>query len=95
MPTTWLVSFIGWVAVTAGVIVLATYRKVLSREECDVLHLRESEMPLVPQQEELAHRLEKVDFWGKVLTIASVAYASCSARCSFIRFGARVSLSSE
>jgi len=74
MPTTWLVSFIGWVAVTAGVIVLATYRKVLSREECDVLHLRESEMPLVPQQEELAHRLEKVDFWGKVLTIASVAY---------------------
>jgi hypothetical protein len=74
MPNTWLVSFIGWVAVTAGVIALATYRKVLSSKECDVLHLRESEMPLVPQQEELAHRLETVDHWGKVLTVASVSY---------------------
>jgi len=74
MPNTWLVSFIGWVAVTAGVIALAIYRKVLAREECDVLHLRESEMPLVPRQEEFAHRLETVDHWGKVLTVASVAY---------------------
>jgi hypothetical protein len=74
MPTTWLVSFIGWVAVTAGVIALAIYRKVLSREECDVLHLREAEMALVPGQENLAHRLDTVDHWGKVLTVASVAY---------------------
>jgi hypothetical protein len=34
----------------------------------------ESELPLVPGQEELAHRLDSVDFWGKALTAASVAY---------------------
>jgi len=38
------------------------------------LHLRESELPLVPHQEEYAHRLDTIDFWGKVLTVASVSY---------------------
>jgi hypothetical protein len=75
MSNTWFVSFIGWAALTAGVIALAIYRKVLARGECDVLHLLESETPLVPRQEEFAQRLDKLDFWGKVLTVVSVSYA--------------------
>jgi hypothetical protein len=74
MPNIWFVSIIGWAALTAGVIALAIYRKVLARGECDVLHLRESELPLVPHQEEFAQRLDRLDFWGKVLTVASVSY---------------------
>jgi hypothetical protein len=74
MTNIWLVSLLGWVAVTAGVIALAIYRNILARGECDVVHLRESELPLVPHQEEFAHRLETLDFWGKALTVASVSY---------------------
>jgi hypothetical protein len=74
MPNIWLVSVIAWVVVTASVIALAIYRNVLARGECDVLHLRENELPLVPYQEEFGRRLEKLDFWGKALTVASVCY---------------------
>ena len=74
MPNTWFISIAGWATLTAGVIALAIYRKVLVRGECDVLHLRESELPLVPRQEEFAQRLDRLDYWGKVLTVASVSY---------------------
>jgi hypothetical protein len=62
------------VVVTAGVIALAVYRNVLAREECDVLYLRDSEQPLVQRQAVFAQRLDKLDYWGKALTIASVSY---------------------
>ena len=65
---------------------LAIYRRVLAPEECDVLHLRESELPLVPRQAEFAQRLNKLDFWGKVLTVGALF---------LIRFGARVPTRSE
>ena len=74
MPNTWFVSVLLWATLVAGAIAMAIYRNVLARGECDVLHLRESELPLVPHQEEFAHRLDTVDFWGKVLTVAAVAY---------------------
>jgi hypothetical protein len=74
MQTAWFLSILTWVVLTAGVLALAIYRHLVARGECDVIHLRESELPLVPAQEEFAHRLEMVDFWGKALTVASVAY---------------------
>ena len=74
MQTTWFISILTWVVLTAGVLALAIYRKLVARGECDVIHLRESELPLVPAQEAFAHRLDTVDFWGKALTAASVAY---------------------
>lgn len=74
MTTTWVVSILAWVALTAGVITLALYRKVLARGEYDALYLREIELARVPRQEAFAHRLATVDFWSKVLTVASVSY---------------------
>ena len=74
MQTAWFLSILTWVVLTAGVLALAIYRHLVARGECDVIHLRESELPLVPAQEEFAHRLEMVDFWGKALTAASVVY---------------------
>jgi hypothetical protein len=74
MQTTWFLSILTWVVLTACVLALAIYRHVVARGECDVIHLRESELPLVPAQEEFAHRLDTVDYWGKALTVASVAY---------------------
>lgn len=70
----WFISIFTWAAITAGVIALAIYRKVLARGEFDLLHLTEGELPLIPHQEEFAHQLERVDFWGNALTFASVSY---------------------
>ncbi len=74
MPNTMFVSVLTWAVLTAGVVSLAVYRGVLARGECDVLHIRESEMPMVPQQAAFAKRLDRLDYWGKVLTIASVSF---------------------
>jgi len=63
-----------WVAmavVTAG---LALYRKFVSREEVDVIHLRDNESAVVSSQENFAHQLDSIDRWGKILTIALIAY---------------------
>lgn len=66
-------SFI-WVVMAAVVGSLALYRKYVSREEVDLLHLGDSETKQIPVQEALAHRLEAIDRWGKILTIALIAY---------------------
>ena len=74
MHYAWFISILTWTVLTAGVLALAIYRHFVAKDEFDVIHLRESEIPLVPGQERLAHRLDTVDFWGKALTAASVAY---------------------
>jgi putative heme iron utilization protein len=74
-----------WVAmavVTAG---LALYRKFVSREEVDVIHLRDNESAVVSSQETFAHRLDAIDRWGKILTIALIAYGVVLA-CGYLYF---------
>jgi hypothetical protein len=63
-----------WVVFAATVGSLALYRKFISRAEVDVLHLRDSESRMVSQQVAFAHRLDAIDQWGKILTIAVVVY---------------------
>jgi hypothetical protein len=74
-----------WVAmalVTAG---LALYRKFVSREEVDVIHLRDNESTVISSQESFAHRLGAIDRWGKILTIALIAYGVVLA-CGYVYF---------
>ena len=40
----------------------------------DVVHVRDSEAALIPQQELLTRRLDWIDHWGKLLTVTTVAY---------------------
>jgi uncharacterized membrane protein len=63
-----------WVTMAIATGALALYRKFISREEVDVIHLRETESTVVSSQEAFAHRLEAIDHWGKVLTIVLIAY---------------------
>ena len=63
-----------WVLLAAVVIGLALYRKLVSGAELDVLHVREAEAVLIPRQEFLARRLDWIDRWGKLITIATVAF---------------------
>jgi hypothetical protein len=66
-------SFI-WVVMAAAVGSLALYRKFISRGEVDILHLGANEGYHIPQQEAMADRLEAIDRWGKILTIALIGY---------------------
>lgn len=58
MPNTMYVYLLVWAILTVGVLALAIYRNVIARGECDVLHLRESELALVPKQATFSHRME-------------------------------------
>ncbi len=55
------------VMIVAGMIV---WRKVVSRNEDDQLHVLHSEV-LVPQQAVVANKLDVIDKWGKLLTVVA------------------------
>jgi hypothetical protein len=69
-------AVIGWGVLSTIVIGLALYRKFIAmREEDDLIHLTGSQK-LLSQQLETAGKLEKVDVWGKTLTIAAAIYGT-------------------
>ena len=68
------ISVAVWTLLAAVVIGLAIYRKLVTRGELDVVHIRDSEAALIPQQELLTRRVSWIDHWGKLLTVATVAY---------------------
>jgi hypothetical protein len=62
-----------WVVLAGVVGLLALYRKLLSDGHYNVLHLRRSELPLVPREMAYGWRLDRIDRWGKILTwVASI-----------------------
>jgi hypothetical protein len=61
-----------WALLAASVIVLIVWRKVVARNEDDQLHVLET--AAVTQQVEVAHKLEVIDKWGKIVTAVTVAY---------------------
>ncbi len=74
MHSTLTINAVIWILLAATVGSLAIYRKFVSRAEVDVIHLRDSETPLVSDQKSFAHRLEAIDRWGKILTIVVILY---------------------
>ena len=70
MLTLWIV----WALLTVAVITLALYRKFATRNEDDFVHLADAEAPVISQQVTVARKLEKIDFWGKTLTVVDVAF---------------------
>jgi hypothetical protein len=72
MNTVFVVSVWAWVALVATVLLLALYRLVVTRGLWTVLHVRQSELSLVPQQILQDHRIERIDLWGQALTAAAV-----------------------
>jgi len=66
---------IGWVALLIVILVLAFYRSRLSREEDDIPHISEPEAEVyASRQIAVAKKLEKVEFWGKTLTVLLILY---------------------
>jgi hypothetical protein len=65
---------LGWAIFAGAVVVLAIYRLAISKGERIVLHVRDSETALVPEQTAMIGRIERVEKWGKFLTILAVVF---------------------
>jgi len=63
-----------WVALALVVIGLLVYRRFVSANEDDLIHVSDAGGSVASQQEALAHRLDQIDKWGKILTAATVVY---------------------
>lgn len=63
-----------WIVLGVCVALLALYRKMLASHEDDTVHVISGESNVVAQQATFAHKLEKIDFWGKTLTIVLIVY---------------------
>ena len=63
----------GWLALACSIAGLALYRRLVSTREDDMLHVLDNESHM-QQQAGLAHRLDTVDHWGKILTVAAIIY---------------------
>jgi ABC-type transport system involved in cytochrome c biogenesis permease subunit len=60
-----------WVVLAVAVIVLLVRRKAVSRHEDDTLHVLDgggADQPVV------AHQLDQIDKWGKILTVIALVY---------------------
>jgi hypothetical protein len=70
MLTLWIV----WAALTLTVITLAVYRKLAASKEDAFVHLADAETNVISQQATVAQKLDKIDSWGKTLTVVDVAF---------------------
>ena len=70
MFTLWIV----WAALTLLVIALAVIRKVTSLKEDDMIHLSGAPEATISEQFTVAGKLDKIDHWGKLLTVVDVAF---------------------
>ncbi len=66
--------FIVLEALLVGIVIaLIVRRKMVARHEDDTLHLAASG-PGVSEQVSVAHKLEVIDRWGKLLTVVAVVF---------------------
>jgi hypothetical protein len=68
------VSLVVLIAMAATVLILAAYRKVVARNEDDLVHLADGADSLIANQRKTEHSLTLIDRAGKILTVATVVY---------------------
>jgi hypothetical protein len=61
--------FVVWAVLALVVLGLAIYRKSVASHEDDFLHVRDTDARLVTEQGVVAGKLERIDKWGKMLTV--------------------------
>ena len=67
-------SVILLIAMTVVVAIVAVYRKIVSRNEDDFVHLAEGTSQLIVNQQKTAQSLQTLDRIGITLTVATAAY---------------------
>jgi len=63
-----------WALLAIVVLVLIAYRKIVSTKEDETIHLGSGSEGVPAQQVVIAHKLDVIDKWGKLLTVVTVAY---------------------
>ena len=74
MTQTLLPYAVIWAALALIVLGLAFYRRTVASHEDDCLHIRDDEASMLAQQGVLAHKLDMIDRWGKILTVVVAVY---------------------
>ncbi len=69
-----LIAWAVLITMVCALIVLATIRKVIARNEDDMLHVRDAETGVITKQSRLARTLQSIDTWGKALTVGGIVY---------------------
>lgn len=70
-----LALWILWAVLTLTLIGLALFRKFEAHfHEDDLVHLAEGESKFIPNQVATARLLDKLDSWGKTLTVVDVVF---------------------
>jgi hypothetical protein len=62
-----------WAVLAIATLALALYRKLVSAREEDLVHLGPGQERQIPMQVALADKLERIDRWGKILTVITIA----------------------
>jgi hypothetical protein len=62
-----------WSLLAVFVLGLALYRKFIAMHEDSLIHIGDGEDKMIPQQIEVTRKLDVVDYWGKLLTVVTVA----------------------
>lgn len=70
MNINFLPLIVAWSVFAASVLVLIVIRKSVARNEDDQLHVLNT--AAVGQQVAVAHKLEVIDKWGKIVTVVTV-----------------------
>jgi len=65
---------IAWACLAVVVIGLAIFRSIAGLHEDDNVHLAVSEQGMIPKQIAFFNSMEKIDRWGKSLTVVTVAF---------------------
>ena len=66
--------FAVWALLALSVIGMLVWRKTVARNEDDSLHVLDAVSAQRTTQAEVAHKLENIDKWGKILTVIAVVY---------------------
>ena len=64
--------FVLWICLSTLVVALIVWRKMVASHEDDTLHVLQGAP--VAQQAAVAHKLEQIDRWGKILTVIAVVF---------------------
>jgi len=63
-----------WLALALVVLGLIAYRKIVSSQEDETIHLGSGSEAVPAHQAAIAHKLDVIDKWGKLLTVITVVY---------------------
>jgi hypothetical protein len=74
MPQSFVLLLSGWGVLALIVLILAAYRSQLGRQEDDQIHVSVGDAGTITHQAEVAHRVDAIEKWGKILTAVLVIY---------------------